>query len=323
MFKLEDHSTVLITGIAGGLAKISAHILKSQYPNIKIVGMDNRECDDDVLRSFTELRKVKYSRNDFEKVFRDYDFDVVLHLGRPSHIARSSGADLAKRLNLNVMGTNKILDLSLQNKVKKVVILSTFHVYGALATNSVFLKESALLQAAIQHPELRDIVEMDQIATNWLWKNSQKIEAVLLRPCNIIGPKINNTMTQFLKSPYAPIPIDFNPMFQFIHEFDMANVLVNSISKVPQGVYNVAGPGCISIKEAKKIIGEKYLPFPIFALERVAKFISSKIWKFPDYLLDYLKYSCIIDTSAIDRYIPQDDYKFDVVNSLELLKVDK
>ena len=50
------------------------------------------------------------------------------------------GYNIRKRLNLNIMGTNRILDLSLKFKIKKVIVLSTFHVYGALPDNPTFLK---------------------------------------------------------------------------------------------------------------------------------------------------------------------------------------
>ena len=66
---------------------------------------------------------------------------------------------------------------------------------------------------------------MDQLATNWMWKYQHEIETIVFRPCSIIGPKINNSMTSYLTTPFAPLAIDFNPMMQFIHEFDMANIL--------------------------------------------------------------------------------------------------
>lgn len=79
------------------------------------------------------------------------------------------------------MGTNRILDLCERSGVAKVIILSTFHVYGALSDNSIFLGEDAPLRASIRHPELRDVIEMDQICTNWMWKNQKSISTVVLK----------------------------------------------------------------------------------------------------------------------------------------------
>ncbi len=321
MFDFKDNSKILITGIAGGLARITAHLIHRHYPKVQIVGIDNRVCEDNILKTFAEVHRVRYSRNDFEKVFREHNFDVVLHLGRPSHIATNFGADLVKRLNFNLVGTNKILDLSLHHHVKKIIVLSTFHVYGALVDNPVYIKEDSVLRASIKFPELRDVVEMDQIATSWMWKYKTQVDTVILRPCNIIGPQINNTMTKYLKSNYAPLPIDYNPMFQFVHEFDMASVLLESILKVPTGIYNVAGPGVISIREAKKRVGSESVPIPISLIEPLSDLVTSKVWQFPKYLLEYMKYSCIIDTQEIEKFLSKDIYKFGIQKALELMKL--
>jgi UDP-glucose 4-epimerase len=171
---------------------------------------------------------MKYSRGNFENVFRSHHFDIVLHLGRISHSSNQPDV-LAKRLELAVMGTSRILELCLRSEVKKVIILSTFHVYGALADNSIFLAEDAPLKASVNHPELRDVIEMDQMCTNWMWRYQNSHSTVVLRPCNIIGVQIQNTMSKFLTSSLALRPMDYNPYFQFIHEFDMANVIYRAI----------------------------------------------------------------------------------------------
>jgi len=313
--------SVLIIGMAGGLAKITAGLLSKHNPDIKITGIDSRPVTHLLGSHKIELKQMKYTRGNFEKLFRSNQFDVVYHLGRLSHAHATPRSQLAQRLDLNIMGTSRILDLSLKFGVKRVVILSTHHVYGALSDNPVFIKEDAALRASIKYPELRDVTEMDQLATNWMWKNQNKIETVVLRPCNIIGPQINNSITQYLKATIAPLPIDFNPMFQFIHEFDMANILTHAVSSIPTGIYNVAPEECISIREAKKLLGNKTIPTPISALEPMAK-IFKTLWSFPDYLIDYIKFACIIDGSELRNHIPKDLERFSVNEALELLKLD-
>ncbi len=128
-------------------------------------------------------------------------------------------------------------------------------------------------------------------------------------------------MTKYLKSNYAPLPIDYNPMFQFVHEFDMASVLLESILKVPTGIYIVAGPGVISIREAKKRVGSESVPIPISLIEPLSDLVTSKVWQFPKYLLEYMKYSCIIDTQEIEKFLSKDIYKFGIQKALELMKL--
>lgn len=321
MLKPDQVKSILIIGITGGLAHIIAEMLSKKYPEAQITGVDSRETSHPVIRKNVHYTQMKYTRGNFEKLFRDKQFDVVLHLGRISHVRTTPGsANFNRRLNLNLMGTTTILELALKFKVKKMIILSTHHVYGALADNPIFIKEDAPLRASFKYPELRDVVEMDQLCTNWMWKNQQQLSTVVLRPCNIIGPQIKNTITQYLCSPYVPVPIDFNPMYQFIHEFDMSNVIVQAIEKVPTGIYNVANDDVISIREAKKIINAKRIDMPIILLEQLARFIRP-LWSFPSYLLDYLKYPAVIDNSEIKKYISSDSFRFPAREALNLLKL--
>ena len=309
---------ILIIGIAGGLAQITSRIILQNNPDAEIYGVDNRDVPEVELKGLTCI-KMKFSRGNFEKLFREHEFDVVYHLARISH-SNIGPQDLRKRLELSVMGTSRILDLSLRFGIKKLIVLSTFHVYGALSDNSIFLDENAPLRASVKHAELRDVVEMDQICTNWMWKNQEQVETVVLRPCNIIGSQISNTMSKYLTSHFAIRPLDYNPVFQFIHEFDMANILYRSINEVPTGIYNIAPDEVISIREAKKEINIPSMPLPIFALSPVALAVK-KLWNFPDYLLEYIKFSCIIDNSEIKKYIKDDLFRFTTREALELLKL--
>jgi len=316
---LKDKKKILIIGVAGGLAKILSGLLSKNMPDCEIIGIDSRDLRDLPKRNNITYHQMRYTRGNFEKLFRDHDFYAVYHLARMSH-AHSNKTNLAQRLDLNIMGTNRILELCLKFEVRKVIILSTYHVYGALSDNPTFIKEDAPLRASIKNPELRDVTEMDQLATNWMWKNQHKIETIVLRPCSIVGPQIKNSMSQYLTTPYVPVGIDFNPMFQFIHEFDMANILSRCLEEVPTGIYNIAPDEVISIREAKKAVGIPFMSFPIIALAPMAAAFK-KLWSFPDYLLEYIKFGCIIDNSEIKKHLKDDALRFSTREALELLKL--
>lgn len=313
-----EFKNILIIGIQGALSKITAELLLKKYPQINIYGVDSRSVSDIIPRDNYKVSKIKYNRTNFEKIFRENHFDIVFHLGRLGHASRNQ--DLTKRIDVNLIGTNAILELCQKFQTKKVIILSTHHVYGAISDNSMFLAEDSPLRASFKFPELRDVVEMDQMCTNWMWKHQESIETIVLRPANIIGPQINNSITQYLKTPLAPMPMDFNPMFQFVHEFDMAQVLVRSIEELPTGIYNVANDEVISLHDAVKTVNIKKIQMPIIALEQIAKIISP-LWKFPRYLIDYIKFSTTLDNSFLKKHLGEDVFRFKAKEALELLKL--
>lgn len=316
----DEKKKILIIGIAGGLAQMTARLILTEHPDWEIIGIDSRDISNVPQLKGLQPITIKYSRGNFENLFRTHHFDVVYHLGRISHSSNEQNV-LAKRIDLSVMGTNRILDLCERSHVKKVIILSTFHVYGALPDNSIFLPEDAPLRASIRHPELRDVIEMDQICTNWMWKNQNSISTVVLRPCNIIGTQIQNAMTRFLSGPVSLNPIDYNPFFQFIHEFDMANILYRAMGELPTGTYNVAGNDFISLRDALKVVGTKGVPFPMVLAGGLNEMLKKMNINVPDYLLDYLKFSCLISNTELKKHLGSDFLRFSINEALELIRL--
>ena len=311
---------ILIIGIAGGLAQMTARLILTENPDWEIIGIDSRNISNvPPLKGLTSI-ELKYSRGNFENLFRSHEFQTVYHLGRISHSSNTHNV-LAKRIELSVMGTNRILELCERSGVSKVIILSTFHVYGALPDNSIFLTEDAPLRASLRHPELRDVVEMDQICTNWMWKNQNSISTIVLRPCNIIGTQIHNAMTRFLAGPVALSPIDYNPFFQFIHEFDMAQVLYKVLQDVPTGTYNVSGNDFIALREALHVVGTKGIPFPMVLAGGLNSALKKLNIDVPEYLLDYLKFSCLISNHELKKHLGPNFLRFSIKEALEMIKL--
>ena len=128
-------------------------------------------------------------------------------------------------------------------------------------------------------------------------------------------------MTKFLSGPIALSPVDFNPFFQFIHEFDMARVLCEVLQKVPTGTYNVAGDDYIALREALKITGTRAIPFPMTiagGLNLILKKLRADV---PEYLLDYLKFSCLISNKQLKEHLGDDFLRFNIKETLEMVKL--
>ena len=308
-------------GMAGGLSQVTTRLLLKSFPEFRIIGVDSRSMTKLVKSQNVEYIQIPYKRSSFEKLFREKKFDYVIHLARMGHTGTLLESALAYRIDLNFMGTIGIMDLCLKFGVKKVVILSTHHVYGASSQNPIFIDENYPPKASIKHPQLRDVVEMDQMATNWMWKNQGLIESVVLRPSTILGKHIRNTMSRYLLHNYVPLCVDFNPMFQFIHEEDMAAILVSSLKELPTGVYNVATDEVISIKEAKKIMKTKSLPIPSFVLHGMIRLTNNPLWTFPEYLIDYIQYPCIMSNRLLKSHLGEKIFRHGIEETLEATRL--
>jgi len=283
---------ILITGAAGALAQ---QVIRRLRETCDLVAVDFREqvyLGDDIP-SYC----IDFNKRVFEDLFRRYQFDGVIHLGR----ILSSQLTRMRRYNANVLGTQKLLDLSHKYGIRRVIVLSTYHVYGAVAYNPALIDESAPLKSAGLSADLVDSVELENLANIYLWRYPE-LNITILRPCNIVGPGVRNTMSTLLGSERAPVLAGFSPMMQFIHIDDMADAIVAAWSKPVKGVFNVAPQDWVAYQHALKLCGCKTIPIPSIppsvpkAIARVLNLRS-----FPSYLMAFFKYPVVIDGRAFAR----------------------
>lgn len=283
---------VLITGAAGALAQQVINHLSDSH---QVVAVDFRKetFHSEDIPSY----KLDYNKRVFEDLFKQYRFDSVIHLGR----IQSSEETIQRRYNANVLGTQKLLDLSHKYGVSHVTILSTFHVYGADAYNPALIDETAPLKAAELTQDLVDSVELENLANIYLWKYPD-LNITILRPCNIVGPGVNNTISRLLSSKFAPCLLGFSPIMQFIHLDDMAIAIERAHRKRKRGVFNVAPSDWVAFQDALELAGCTTIPLPSIPpiLPRMlAKVLNMK--SFPAYLLNYYKYPVVIDGSHFEK----------------------
>ena len=280
---------ILITGAAGALAQ---QVIEQLRDTCDLVAVDFREqvyLGDDIP-SYC----IDFNKRVFEDLFRRYQFDGVIHMGR----IMSSQLTRMRRYNANVLGTQKLLDLSHKYGIKRVVVLSTFHVYGAVAYNPALIDEAAPLKSAGLSADLIDSVELENLANIYLWRYPE-LNITILRPCNIVGPGVRNTISTLLGSERAPVLAGFSPMMQFIHIDDMADAIVLAYKKPTRGVYNVAPQDWVAYQHALKLCGCKRIQVPSIP-PMVPKMIlgTLKLKSFPSYLMAFFKYPVVIDGRA-------------------------
>ncbi|AZT84088.1 SDR family oxidoreductase [Marinobacter sp. NP-4(2019)] len=283
---------ILVTGAAGALAQ---QVIDRLRDNCDLVAVDFREqvyLGDDIP-SYC----IDFNKRVFEDLFRRYRFDGVIHLGR----IMSSQLTRMRRYTANVLGTQKLLDLSRKYGIKRVVVLSTFHVYGAIAYNPALIDEEAPLKGVGLSADLVDSVELENLANIYLWRYPE-LNITILRPCNIVGPGVRNTISTLLASERAPVLAGFSPMMQFIHIDDMADAIVLAYNKPKRGVFNVAPEDWVAYQHALRLCGCKRLPIPSIP-PVLPKLIlrTLNLRSFPSYLMHFFKYPVVIDGRAFAR----------------------
>lgn len=279
--------TVLVTGAAGSLAQRVISRLHGRY---HVVAVDfRRKVDTDAgIPSY----KVEIHKRGFEDIFREHRIDAVLHLGR----IFAHESDRSRRYNANVLGTKKLLELARKYGTSQVVIHSTYMVYGASPYNPALLDEDAPLKASEVTHDLVDSVEVESLATIHLWKHPE-LNITVLRPCNVLGPGVRNTLSLLLSRRLVPVLVGFAPMMQFLHVDDMAEALVLAFEKNRPGIYNVAPEDYVAYPVAVRECGCRGLPIPSIPPALPRLWSRALNWNafFPPYMVNFFKYPVIID----------------------------
>ncbi len=279
---------VAITGISGNLGRVLA---KQLHCEERIIGIDRRPFPGrpkDLEHHQLDIRKKRC-----EEIFRKGNVRALVHLGI-MHDPRMNQAD---HHSFNVMGTAQILDYCARHRVNKVVLLSSATIYGPSPENSNFLTEDAPLMGATRFSEVRDLVEVDMLAQSFFYKYPS-LETVILRPVHIIGPTIHNGPSNYLRLKRPWVLAGFDPIVQCIHAEDACRAIIRSLEPGVRGVYNVVGPGEVTLSTALRELGRKPVTLPDFVARPLLKALFSyKMTNFPPPELDFLQYLCAVDGS--------------------------
>ncbi|MSP60379.1 MAG: SDR family oxidoreductase [Myxococcales bacterium] len=284
---------IVVTGIAGRLGRLVARRLH-RLGDCTVVGIDRRAFPGrprDVVHVQVDLRSKKA-----RDVFRAGDVRALIHLG-VMHDPRRSGAD---HHSWNVQGTQRLLDACATYGVPKVIVLSSANVYGPRPDNPQFLGEDAPLMASQDFPAIRDLIEVDMLASSFFWK-SQEIETVILRPVHILGT-VHNAPSNYLRLPVVPTLLGFDPMIQAIHEEDVVEALIASLRPGVRGIFNLTGPGEVPLSTILRELGKRTLPIP----HPFAKSLLTLLWRgrftsFPAPELHHIRFVCMVDGSRANR----------------------
>ena len=291
--------TILVTGAGGSLAR---RVMARLMDRHQVIAVDfRRKVQTDAhIPSY----QVDLSKRRFEDIFRDHPIDGVIHLGR----ILTNEYSRFRRYNDNVLGTRRLFDLAEKYNVGKVVVHSTHFVYGADAYNPAPLYETAPLKASELTMDLVDAVELENLAQIYLWRNP-KLHITILRPCNIVGPGVRNSMSRLLSRRLAPALLGFSPIMQFLHVEDMADAVVAAFERRGKGIFNVAPNDWVAYQDFLRACDCRVLPLPSLPPALPRRIAERMGWSsFPPYLINFFKYPVVLDGNSFAkayRWTPQ------------------
>jgi len=283
---------VLITGISGNLGRSLTKLLHREE---RVMGIDRRPFAG--KPKDLEVHQLDIRKKKVEDVFRRGEVKALIHMG----IIHDPRLPATEHHSFNVLGTKAVLEYAAKHGVNKVVVLSSTAVYGPSPDNDNFLTEDAPLLGSSRFPEIRDLVEIDMYAQQYLWKHPE-VETVILRPVHIVGPTVKNAPSNYLRLQRPWVLAGFDPMVQLIHEDDACRAMIAALKPGVRGVYNVVGPGELPLSAVMRELDRQPIAVPHFlARPLLDKLFQWRVASFPSPELDHLQFLCTVDGARAEK----------------------
>lgn len=290
---MTSKKVLLITGVSGYWGRrVAARV--AAYRAFHVLGVDAKPPEEAIKGLDFITADI---RNPFlTELLESEEVDTVCHL---SFCESSQPSEAA--FDLNVMGGMKVFGACAQAGVRKIVLKSSTCVYGAHPTNSAFLTEEQPLMGSRSWGTVRDLIELEAFC-NGFRRQAPHTSLTILRFPNIVGPTADTPFTRFLKDPYAPMLLGFDPMMQVIHEDDVVGALVHAIVNDVPGTFNVAAEGVMPLTRIMSLAGK--VPLPVFHLlaywgAEVLGSVGGRLSRHMPIELDYIRYPWVSDLTKM------------------------
>lgn len=295
--------TVVVTGACGGLGRVVIRQLLLR-PELDVLAIDKRNWVLDSPERF-RFRRVDLRRGAAEDLLRTERPWGLVHLAFVSN----QRVPLEQRHEVNVVATQRLLELAAKYGVEHLVVLSRATVYGARPENPSLITEDMPLKLGAGYSELHDLVEFDQLCRSWMWEHRDRSLAIL-RPVHVVGPNIREGMLhRLLQRRKVPVPMGFDPMVQLVHEDDVAFAVERALERGARGIFNLPGPGQLPLSRLIRESGRQPTPVP-HALLEAALGVAFRLGgsDFPPTAVDFLRFACLVDgakAAAELGYVPR------------------
>jgi UDP-glucose 4-epimerase len=275
---------VAVTGPTGEIGRAVVAALERSREVGRVLGMARRPFDPAALG----WKKVVYRRGDVldRSAVRSLveDADVVVHLA----FIIMGGATESRRVNLD--GSRNVFEAAADRKVKRLVYASSVAAYGFHPDNPQPLTEDVPARGTASHYYSAQKAEVEALLRDTVAGGAT--DAYVFRPCIVAGrdaPLLIDSLPYTQLSERLPGPVlrllDGMPIlrpvlpdpgvpFQLVHHDDVATAMRAAVlGRGSSGVYNLAGPGRMTVKKLAEELGWYSIPVPELAVDAVAQMV--------------------------------------------------
>jgi UDP-glucose 4-epimerase len=314
--------TVAVTGPTGEIGRSFVAALERAPEVERVIGMARRYFDP----SAHGWEKVEYRRGDI--LDREAVEELVEDADVVAHLAFVIVAGRGETREVNVTGSRNVFEATAAAGAKRLVYTSSVAAYGFHRDLPRLIDEDEPTRGTERHPysahkaavekELEEVIE------------GSATDAYVFRPCIVAGPDATLLLDLIpmlalgrrIPSPLRwalrrvpelrPVLPDPGVPFQLVHQDDVAAALAAAVlGHGEPGVYNLAGPGELTISDLARELGWHTVPAPQLAVGAAAEAVALMPF-LPDEAawIEAVRRPMLMDTSRARRklhWMPQHD----------------
>lgn len=287
--------TIAVTGVSGYLGTRLLQRLEEHADVENIIGISRKPPP-------LPTPKLKFfSRDvskDFSDVFRQNRVDAAIHLA----FAVKPTQNEAGARRVNVDGARNFIEACKAGSVEHMLYVSSHTVYGPHPDNPIPLTEDSPLRPIRSFQYSWDKGLADRIFQDYMKANSTALVTVV-RACSILGPQAAGSVSTGIFQPVMIRLNGYDPYIQYIHDEDLAEIILTLLGQKQRGVFNAGGADPLRYREIIAATGKPCIPLPAGPLS----FLLGITWRLrlqsqsPAGGLGFIKYPIVLDTTKLER----------------------
>jgi UDP-glucose 4-epimerase len=275
--------TVAVTGPTGDIGRALMRALERSRDVKAIRAMARRELDpaQEGWRKTTYLRGDVLDRAAVDELVAGTD--AVVHL---AFAIMGAGGTEGHRVNLE--GSRNVFSATVAAGAPRLVYTSSVAAYGFHADNPPLLTEDVPPRGTGAHAYSAEKAEVEKLLGDVTRGSATAV--YVFRPCVVAGP---DALLMIESIPYVqlgermpdavrwlldaapvlkPVIPDNGVSFQLVHHDDVASALrAAALGRGRPGVYNLAGPGTLTVRDLAEDLGWYAIPIPDLAVDAAAE----------------------------------------------------
>ena len=224
----------------------------------RIVGLDIREP---AFQS-PKFTFIKHDvRQPFTDIFTNNRIDTAIHLA--FIVAPIQNGKKAHQINIE--GSKNFLDAAIKANTAQIYYMGSNTEYGAYDNNPSLFTENTPLNPNPDYPYSCDKATVDMMFQAFA-RDNPDVCVTIGRTVAVTGPHGDNCGLTLLFLPIMVKPIGNNPLWQFIHEDDLTELIVLLIKNRKGSIYNLNGDGGLTYHQMIRELGKPSLKLPSWLL---------------------------------------------------------